>query len=180
MPVLKGHGIAKPLGRAIVDVLSVLNDHIEILLYVLLALLVLFSPFTQMVIRGFSPRQSLTGQLSQFSIHEVLTLVNTHHRTGVLSIKTGSVRGQVYFSRGEIYHCKTKHQKGREGLQQLLTNAKDGFFVFKDKARTSDQTIDTPLSLILMELPERKGAITSQAILKKQQTKMKRMLETSS
>jgi tetratricopeptide (TPR) repeat protein len=165
-------------GNGLLLLATVLADHIEVLLTILLALLVFSSPLTHLILRGFSPRQSLSGRLDHFSIHELLTLINTHHRSGELILKTPSGSGRVYFDGGEIYHCKSRGASGRTALQNLIRHSVDGFFLFKDGVSSKEDTIDTPLSLILLELPERVDSVTSQSILQKQkqQSKMKSLL----
>ncbi|MEE9270626.1 MAG: tetratricopeptide repeat protein [Candidatus Krumholzibacteria bacterium] len=163
--------VFKRIGRGIVDLLALFYRHREILLTILLLFFVLNSPFTHMLIRGFSPRLSLTGQLRQFTIHEVLTLLNTHQSTGALKLKTPSMKGRIFFEDGEIYHCKCKGNTGRKALQELLENSGEGFFVFTEAVQSSQKTVDTPLSLILMELPERSRNVTSKSIIQQQKRK---------
>ncbi|MDH3215720.1 MAG: tetratricopeptide repeat protein [Candidatus Krumholzibacteria bacterium] len=169
--------IASATGVAILVVYPVLKKHYVAVLSLLLIILILYSPLTHVLIRGFSPRQSLAGRLGHFSIQEVLALVNTHQRTGVLSLSADSVKGRIYFDSGEIYHCSSRGVRGRGALQLLIREAQDGFFVFRDGVTSRETTIDTPLSLILLELPERVDTVTSKSILKKRQSKMRSMLE---
>ncbi|MFQ5511733.1 MAG: DUF4388 domain-containing protein [Candidatus Krumholzibacteriia bacterium] len=175
-------GVVRRIGRGALDLLRVLYRHLEFLLMILLVFFILNSPFTHMLVRGFSPRQSLAGQLGQFTIHEVLTLLNTHQSTGALRLKTPAIKGHIYFEDGEVYHCKCKRKTGRKALQQLLENAGEGFFVFTEAAGANQKTIDTPLSLILMELPERTQSVTSKSILqkKKRKSRMKTLLGSKS
>lgn len=152
-----------------------LQDKLEVMLFVLLALLVFNSPVTWAMVRGFSPRLALSGRLRDFSIKEILSLINTHHLTGVLNVKAGDRKGRVYFDRGEVYHCRSRGEEGREALQHLLRNSLSGHFTFREGVRTSEGTIETPLSLILLDLPERQDQITAQSVLQKQ-TRMKALL----
>lgn len=158
----------QPVGAWFVDLSAGFREDVEMLMFVLLALLLLNSPFTHMLVRGFSPRQSLSGRLRDFSIKEVLSLINTHHLTGALRIKTGKRKGYIYFKKGEIYHCRSGRMIGREALQRLIRSSLGGYFVFKEGRRVSDATVETPLSLILLELPERKDENTAKNVLKKQ------------
>jgi len=160
-------------GNGLVSLIQSLSGHVDVLLIILLGLLVLASPLTHMLVQGFSPRQSLSGRLEHFRLQELLTLINTHRRTGVLILRTPSASGKIYFDNGEVYHCKCGRARGRAAVQTLLTSAGKGFFVFKDRVTSKDDTIDTPLSLILLGLPERVHAITSESILKKQKQKSK-------
>ncbi len=172
---------AAPSGNGLVSLTQALRGHLDILLTILLGLLVFTSPLTHMLVQGFSPRQSLSGRLEHFRLQELLTLINTHRRTGVLILRTPSASGKIYFDNGEVYHCKSGRTRGRAAVQTLLKSAAKGLFVFKDRVRSKDDTIDTPLSLILLGLPERVHTITSESILKKQkqQSKMSSLLNRS-
>jgi tetratricopeptide (TPR) repeat protein len=172
--------VSSAVWRASVVVASVLGDHIGLLLGIFLALVLLNSPLTRALVRGAEPHQPLSGTLDKFSIQEVLMLINTHHRTGTLRVKSDTVNGRIYFNSGEIYHCRAKKLGGREALQHILKNAEQGRFTFAESRRSNETSIDTPLSLILLELPERKTSITSKSILEnqKKRSKMKTLLET--
>lgn len=167
----------RPVFQRLIELSNTFEQDVEILLFVLLALLVFNSPFTHMLVRGFSPRQSLSGHLREFSIKEILSLINTHYRTGALMIKAGKRKGYIYFSKGEIYHCRSGRMEGREALQSLIRGSLSGYFVFKEGAKVSDATVETPLSLILLELPERKDQLTAKSMLKKQ-SRMRALLKT--
>jgi tetratricopeptide (TPR) repeat protein len=172
---------ASVAGGWALSLIEILRDHLDVLMTILLGLIILGSPLTHMLVQGFSPRQSLSGRLEHFRLQELLTLINTHRRTGVLILRTPSATGKIYFDNGEVYHCKSGRTRGRAAVQNLLKSAAKGFFVFKDRVTSKDDTIDTPLSLILLGLPERATAITSESILKKQkqQSKMSSLLNRS-
>jgi tetratricopeptide (TPR) repeat protein len=172
---------ASAAGSGVLSLTEVLRDHLDVLMTILLALIILGSPLTHMLVQGFSPRQSLSGRLEHFRLQELLTLINTHRRTGVLILRTPAATGKIYFDKGEVYHCKSGRTRGRAAVQNLLKSAAKGFFVFKDRVTSKDDTIDTPLSLILLGLPERVNAITSESILKKQkqQSRMSSLLNRS-
>jgi len=169
-------GIAASVG-------DVLNRHLDILLFVLVALIIFSSPLTFMIIRGFTPRQSLSGRLSQFNIHEVLSMIHSQNRTGLLRIHAGSLKGRLYFGDGEIYHCTGGGLEGRDAVRHLIENAKNGHFVFTRSTGTSRKTVDAPISLILMDLPERRQSIetdppkTDGSVHPRKKSRMKALLE---
>lgn len=165
-------------GDSTLPIVEAFRDHVDVLLAILFALAIVNSPFSRAVAGRFSPRQSLSGRLDHFNVQELLTLLNTHRQTGVLVLGTPYGHGKVFFGDGEIYHCKSGRELGREALQGLLNRATEGSFLFREGAATKDRTIDAPLSLILLGLPGRVDAITSQSILKKQkqQSRMKSLL----
>ena len=167
-------------GLGAVTLIEIFREHLVLLVAILVALLVLVSPLTHAIIQGFSPRRALSGRLERFRLHEILTLISTHNRTGVLLLHTSTARGKIYFDKGEVYHCKCGRASGRAAVQNLLQDPKQGYFVFKDGVLSKDETIDTPLSLILLGLPERGGSVTAQSLLRQQkqqqQSRMKSLL----
>ena len=166
---------------AAVAVFKAMNRHLNVLLFVLIALIIFGSPLTFMLIRGFSPRQSLSGRLSQFNIHEILNMIQAQSRTGILKISSTSVNGRVFFKSGEVYHCTSGSMEGRKALGHLLDKARDGYFVFANSRHSTRKTIDVPLSLILMDLPETKVSKglpeSDERAPVKKQSRMKQMLE---
>jgi hypothetical protein len=169
--------VVVPTASWLYDFAGAYGPDVEILLFVLLALLVLNSPLTSMLVRGFSPRQSLSGRLKDFSIKEILSLINTHHLTGALKIRSSKRRGWIYFSRGEVCHCRSRREDGREALQKLLRCPSTGYFVFHEGKKTSERTVETPLSLILLELPERTDTSGGSSSLSKR-SRMSELLES--
>jgi tetratricopeptide (TPR) repeat protein len=166
------------VGNALLPWVEVVGNHVPTLLAILFVLAIANSPLTRAMAGRVGRRQSLSGRLDNFNVRELLSLVNTHRQTGALVLRTASGSGTLFFGDGEIYHFKSGREQGREALQGLLNRATEGSFLFKEGAGSKQHTIDTPLSLILMELPERHEPVTSQSILKKQkqQSKMKSLL----
>lgn len=164
---------------ATVQISTILNEHVEVLVILLVALLVLVSPLTSMLVRGITPHHSLAGQLSHYSIHELLSFVNAHQQTGMLKIKSSRVKGKIYMDKGEIYHATCRRMEGHNALQHLFEQADDGYFIFFESTATTAVTIDSPLSLILMDFPERHGVTTAKTILQRR-SKMTSLLDSRS
>jgi tetratricopeptide (TPR) repeat protein len=173
------------IGRTVAGLATVLSAHIKLLMTLLVLLLLLNSPLTRVIITRIDARiphgGSLSGRLDYYSIQEILQLINTHSRTGLLRVKTPHAKGLIFFSKGEIYHSASGNLTGREALQNLISKSEEGTFSFKEGVTTDSETVDSPLSLILMELPERRENITTQTILakRKKQSKMSELLEGS-
>jgi tetratricopeptide (TPR) repeat protein len=179
------HGVMGVVMGAVTAVFGTLNRHLNILFYVLIALIIFGSPLTFMIIRGFSPRQSLSGRLNQFNIHEILTMIQTQNRTGILKISSSTTTGRIFFNSGEVYHCTSGSLEGRKALQHLIDKSADGYFVFTNSRRTFRATIDVPLSLILMDLPARSETNVSKGLPKseeaapvKKPSRMKELLDS--
>jgi tetratricopeptide (TPR) repeat protein len=175
--------IARVSGLAM-GILDTLNRHLNVLLLALAVLIIFGSPLTYMIVRGFEPHQSLSGRLNQFSISDVLSMVNSQGRTGVLRVYADSAKGRVFFKSGEIQHCTCENLKGMDALKKILDTAADGHFVFTKPPRSVPTTIDTPLSLVLLDLAEREKKTgtklpqPSSAAKPKKKSKMKALLES--
>jgi hypothetical protein len=176
--------VAQAVAGAAATVFETLSRHLNVLLYVLIALIIFGSPLTFMIIRGFSPRQSLSGRLNQFNIHEILTMIQTQNRTGILKISSNATTGRIFFSKGEVYHCTCGSLEGRKALHHLIEKSVDGYFVFTNSRRTFRTSIEMPLSLILMDLPARQETNVSKGLPKaeekppqKKQSRMRELLE---
>ncbi|UCH84789.1 MAG: DUF4388 domain-containing protein, partial [Candidatus Latescibacterota bacterium] len=156
--------VGPTVGVTVRAVSDTLNSHLDVLLYILIALIIFGSPLTFMVVRGFSPRQSLSGQLNQFNIREILAVIQSQNRTGVLKIKSSGASGRVFFGSGEVYHCTCGRRHGRDALKHLIERAVDGYFVFNNSKRKFRTSINVPLSLILMDLPAREKPVVSKGL----------------
>ena len=178
-----GAASARVSGLAM-GILGTLNRHLNVLLLAFAVLIIFGSPLTYMIVRGFEPHQSLSGRLSQFSIRDVLSMVNLQGRTGVLRVYADSAKGRVYFNSGEIQHCTCDNLKGMDALKKIIDTAADGHFVFTKPPRSVPTTIETPLSLVLLDLAEREKKTgtklpqSSSAVRQKKKSKMKALLES--
>jgi hypothetical protein len=165
-------------------IVGTLNRHLDVLVLALAVLIIFGSPLTYMIVRGFEPHQSLSGRLSQFRIRDVLAMVHAQGRTGVLRVYADSTKGRVYFKAGEICHCVCGGLEGKEALEKVITGAVDGHFVFSRPPRAMPTTIETPLSMILLDLSEKeakktsKGPEASPTLPQKKKSKMKTLLES--
>jgi|GEM_PF-5885032 len=133
-----------------------LARYLTALFALLILLLLVNSPLTRSIIEGIPPKHILSGDLSRFSIYEILMLINSQTRSGTLVIKSSSIKGEVFFEKGEPCHCKAGSMRGKDALKIIIKTAKDGSFYFRKIPSSVEKTIDTPLSLLLMDLPDRK------------------------
>jgi tetratricopeptide (TPR) repeat protein len=162
---------------------STIERHMGLLIAALIVLALFRSPIAFMIVRGFEPRQFLSGRLKYFNIHEVLSMIHSQGRSGVLRIYSRTAKGRVYFSDGEIFHCTCGKLKGRDAVRRLLASAKDGHFVLTKLPRAYKKTIDLPFSLILMDLRDRStvaaagGPMADTPAALQAKSKMKSLLE---
>ncbi|MCZ6767594.1 MAG: DUF4388 domain-containing protein [bacterium] len=163
-----------------VGVLSAWNQRLWVMVGILLALLILVSPLTRFIVGRLRPRVMLEGNLSHFSIQEVLGFINAHQATGELKIKSRTVSGSFYFANGEIYHCECGKEQGQSALKTLMKKAGNGLFVLRSTGRVAKQTINTPVSLILLDLPERRPTDLGKSSKKKTPSRMSALLKSGS
>jgi len=136
-------------------VVRTLERHLGLLIIALIVLIISRSRLALMIVRGFEPRHSLSGRLNHFNIQEILTMIHSQGRSGVLRVYAGAVKGRVYFGDGEIHHCTSGKSEGRDAIRLLLAGAKDGHFVLTKLPRSFRKTIDVPFSLVLMDIGDR-------------------------
>ena len=157
--------------------------HLVWLIAAVLLLVVFRSPLTSMIVRGFEPRQVLSGRLGPFDINAIFSIIHAQGGRGVLHIRSGPIRGRVYFVDGEIYHCTSGKLEGRDAVRRLLAQTRDGYFVLTKLPRSYKKTIDVPFSLVLMDLGEKSflgtpsAAAEGSSAAPRKKSKMKSLLE---
>jgi tetratricopeptide (TPR) repeat protein len=156
-----------------------LYRRLDILLGILAFLLLLHSPLTQAILRGLPPRFLISGDLSIIGINEILSMLNSHSRSGILIVRSKAIKGEIYFEDGEVYHCKAGGIKGKEALKKIMKNAKQGYFHFRRTRSSMERTIETPLSLIMMDLPDRKPAGEIKPRTRRKKSKITELLDSN-
>ena len=131
--------------------MSFLLGNLALILGFLAVVLVFRSPLTLALQRQFTRQPLLSGQLSRFSLTEILLMLNAEPHTGILTVKCDGCRGKVYFDSGEPRHCVVGKLDGSEALIHLINNAEVGYFAFSEGALSVEHSIEIPLSLILIE-----------------------------
>jgi tetratricopeptide (TPR) repeat protein len=131
------------------------DAYFSLLAAVMVLLVVFRSPLTAVIARGIEPRHILAGQLGPIDINAVFSIIHAQGGRGVLHVRSRSMRGEVYFVDGEIYHCKTGKLEGRDAVRRLLAQTREGYFVLSKLPRSYKKTIDVPFSLVLMDLGEK-------------------------
>jgi hypothetical protein len=170
--------MARAAGSAALEAARDLSKNLELLLSVLIVVIMFGSPLTRAILKSLPHQALLSGSLSRFTISEILTLINSHAGTGVLVIKGPAISGKIYFDNGEACHCETKNLKGNEALRAILKRASSGTFYFRETKPAIQRTIDTPLSLIIMDLPDRKSMPASEDKRKRTKSKIAELLES--
>ena len=102
----------------------------------------------------------------------------------MLQVKGDGCRGKIYIENGEPCHCAVGKLQGVKALHHLLSNTTTGQFELADGSIPLNRTIDTPLSIVLVDHTSggpgraaRKRA-ASDAAAKKPKSRMKELLES--
>jgi tetratricopeptide (TPR) repeat protein len=159
--------------------------HLSALLLLITVLVIFRSPFTQIIAKAFKPRYLLSGRFPRFPLSEILIMLNTESHSGLLRVKGVSCRGKIYVDKGEPCHCAVGKLDGVYALYHLLGNTGDGYFEFAEESIPLKRSIDTPLSVILMEYSDGGPGSASKrrsqkSKSKKPKSRMKELLENKS
>lgn len=157
-----------------------LADNIELLLVLAVVIVVFRSPLTAIFMRNSRPGSSLSGKLERFSFTEILNLINSHALSGILYVKGIESSGEIHFDKGEAFHCRSGRLEGKEAFRKILEGSGEGYFHFSERKPAFKRTIDVPLSLLIMDLPDRTTHIPTEKPPKKPKSRMAELLENRS
>lgn len=103
--------------------------------------------------RGKSKRveYQLSGNLSMVPILDVVALVHSNLRTGKLVITASKGKGEIFFQKGEIIHARWKGVDGKKAFNRIM-DQRAGRYFFSNRASNRKQTIDEPLSVLLLSM----------------------------
>ncbi|MFN7949529.1 MAG: DUF4388 domain-containing protein [Blastocatellia bacterium] len=76
-------------------------------------------------------RATLAGSLSDFSIFDVVQLLENNRLTGILDIEKDENTGRIYFTEGLIVNAVLGEQAGMEAFKLLVQDANSGYFSFE-------------------------------------------------
>jgi tetratricopeptide (TPR) repeat protein len=165
---------------------ELLQNHLSALLVLVAVLLVFRSPLTKLVTKWLHPKAFLSGKFPKFTLTEILVMLNSESHTGVLHVRGEACRGKIYIDHGEPCHCVVGKLQGVNALHHLLSSTSNGSFEFADGSSPLNRTIDTPLSIVLVD-HKRGGPVRSarhraraEARAKKPKSRMKELLESKS
>jgi len=102
------------------------------------------------------PRATLSGNLAEISIFDIVQILENNHLTGILMVRKSGVTGKIYFTEGLIVNAALEGESGLEAFRRLMQDANGGFFVFEKSQVAFAQVIQTTsnTSLILDLLRE--------------------------
>jgi len=74
---------------------------------------------------------TLSGNLADVSIFDIVQILENNHLTGTLSVRKSEVAGKIYFTDGLIVNASLGEASGLEAFKRLVVDANGGFFVFE-------------------------------------------------
>src|SRR4030042_524319 len=121
--------------------------------------------------------EAFSGSVSQFKVIDIVRLLSSEGKTGVLNLQRGKEKGEIYMNKGALVHAICKDGVGEDAIFAIFTWG-DGNFNFSPNVTSEEKTIEkgTP-SLIeekikqLEEWQQIKEIISSQDIVFKLSSK---------
>ncbi len=101
-----------------------------------------------------STSRAMHGALEEVSCIDVVQMLASAQRTGVLSIESGEHSGKLFFVGGQVVHASTTDATGEEAFLQILRGTRrGGGFSFRcDQSPPPDNTIDRRTDHLLLSL----------------------------
>lgn len=94
--------------------------------------------------------EAFSGNVSQFKVIDILRLLSSEGKTGVLNLQKGKEKGEIYVDKGALVHAICKDGVGEEAIFAILTWT-DGNFNFTPNATSEEQSIETDTPSLLKE-----------------------------
>jgi hypothetical protein len=94
--------------------------------------------------------EAFSGSLSQFKIIDIVRLLSSEGKTGVLNLQRGKEKGEVYVIKGALVHAICKDGVGEEAVFFMLTWV-DGTFNFTPNVMSEEKTIEKNTLTLLEE-----------------------------
>ncbi len=100
---------------------------------------------------GQAPWLALQGDIQDFPLAWLLQVMKYDSRTAAIGIRTATDMGVIYLQGGDARHAEVRGGKtGEAALRQMLSWRK-GRFTVDPGARSSEQTITTPITHLLLD-----------------------------
>ncbi len=94
--------------------------------------------------------EGLRGNLKQLSLLDILRMLSTGSRSGLLEITQAGKSGEIYLEMGNIVHAVTGTQIGDSGVYTLM-GWMEGDFIFTPNVPAPEKSIFTPSDQLLLE-----------------------------
>ncbi len=94
--------------------------------------------------------EAFAGSLTQFKVLDIVRLLSSEGKTGLLNLQRGKEKGEIYVNKGTLVHAICKDGVGEEAVFAILTWA-DGNFNFNPNVTSDEKTIDKNTPSLLEE-----------------------------
>jgi hypothetical protein len=85
----------------------------------------------------------LKGSLGDFSLPDIVQLIGSTKRTGVLVVKVGPDKASIYFDEGTIVHSEFRDLSGQESVNRIFKEQEGSFqFLAGEEAPSKDIALD--------------------------------------
>jgi tetratricopeptide (TPR) repeat protein len=105
----------------------------------------------------------LSGTLALIPILDVVALVHSNLRSGKLVIAAPKGKGEIIFQKGEIIHARWKGMDGKKAFARIMEQ-RTGRYFFSSRISNRRQTIDEPLSVLLLSMNRNDGKSEPQIV----------------
>ena len=65
--------------------------------------------------------EAIAGNVSQFKLIDVLKLLTSEGKTGMLSLRKGNEKGEIYVDNGTLVHAISRAGMGAEAILSIVT-----------------------------------------------------------
>ncbi|MBX7153160.1 response regulator [bacterium] len=93
-------------------------------------------------------RDGFLGKLGDVSVLDILQLLTNTAKTGNLLISDGTLEGNVFFVKGQIFNAQLGNSKGEDAIYDMIY-WEDGFFRFSQEDVPRHNMITTPTNKII-------------------------------
>jgi hypothetical protein len=93
---------------------------------------------------------AFSGNVSHVKLIDILRLLASEGKTGVLSLRKGNEKGEIYLERGNLVHAICRAGIGAEAIYAILTWT-DGNFNFSANVTSEERSIDKDTPSLLEE-----------------------------
>jgi hypothetical protein len=105
---------------------------------------------------------SLTGDLSDFGVAELLQILSMARRSGILEVEGDHAEGEIVLEGGKLIHAQAGEDSAGEDAFLLLVRNRAGRFSFTTGAGDQEVerrrvTITRNLDVLLLEASQRRG-----------------------
>lgn len=94
--------------------------------------------------------EAFSGSVSQFKILDIVRLLTSEGKTGVLNLQRGKEKAEIYVDKGTLVHAICKDGVGEEAVFAILTWA-EGNFNFTPNVKIEEKSIEKDTLLLLEE-----------------------------